>query len=280
MFLVFDIGGTNSRFALSQDGRSIGDPVIVATPQDFDAGMHMFQEISDRLRDGQKIDCAVGGIAGVFDQGKNDLYASPHLPNWVGKHLRDELSSVLKTEVQVYNDSALVGLGEATVGSGRGYPIVSYITISTGVGGVRIVNGKIDVCAYNFEPGHQVIDINNLEDGFVTWESLISGTSLRSKMDSSVISSEQFWDTLNKFVAVGLNNTIVHWSPDVVILGGGMMESSGLTIEKISQHLTKILHIYPKLPAVRRAQLGSLGGLYGALKYLSNLKGGESDDWS
>jgi glucokinase len=50
------------------------------------------------------------------------------------------------------------GLGEAVFGAGKGREIVVYMTISTGVGGARIVGGKIDASAMGFEPGHQIID--------------------------------------------------------------------------------------------------------------------------
>ena len=65
---------------------------------------------------------------------------------------------ILLTDGYLANDSDLDGLGEATVGAGKGFNIVAYITVSTGIGGVRIVGGKIDVSTYGFEPGHQIID--------------------------------------------------------------------------------------------------------------------------
>jgi predicted NBD/HSP70 family sugar kinase len=39
MFILFDIGGTNMRVALSRDGETFEEPRIIPTPKDFDAGM-------------------------------------------------------------------------------------------------------------------------------------------------------------------------------------------------------------------------------------------------
>ena len=39
MFLVFDIGGTNMRLAVSRDGKNIEEPKILKTPKDFDEGI-------------------------------------------------------------------------------------------------------------------------------------------------------------------------------------------------------------------------------------------------
>ena len=43
-------------------------------------------------------------------------------------------------------------------GAGKGEEIVAYIKVSTGIGGVRIVDGKIDRNILGFEPGYQIID--------------------------------------------------------------------------------------------------------------------------
>ena len=42
------------------------------------------------------------------------------------------------------NEAALEGLGEAVLGSGKDKKLVVLITVGTGVGGVKIVNGRFD----------------------------------------------------------------------------------------------------------------------------------------
>ena len=64
MFILFDIGGTNMRVALSRDGQTFEEPRIVSTPKDFDAGMLALKNIATELTGGANIDAAGGGIAG------------------------------------------------------------------------------------------------------------------------------------------------------------------------------------------------------------------------
>src|SRR6185437_2466030 len=103
---------------------------------------------------------AAGGIAGVLNKAKDQLLNAPNLVNWINQPLGQSLSDIVSVSVKLENDASLGGLGEATYGSGQGYKIVGYLTIGTGVGGTRIVNGRIDQNALGFEPGHQTIDIN------------------------------------------------------------------------------------------------------------------------
>jgi predicted NBD/HSP70 family sugar kinase len=62
-----------------------------------------------------------------------------------------------------------------------------------------------------------------------------------------------------------LNNTIVHWSPQVVVLGGSMIIGDpAIPVDRIEAKLREILR-YPKMPAIKKAALGDFGGMYGAM---------------
>ena len=275
MYILFDIGGTKMRLALSRDGKSFCDPTIVDTPQKFEDGMALFRETFLALAGKERVLAMAGGIAGVFDKRKGMLSNAPNLPDWVGKPLRDELGKVCGAEVFIENDSALVGLGEALALAGNEQDIVVYITVSTGVGGARIVGRKIDEAAIGFEPGHQIIDPDNTlcpECEGNDLESYVSGRAVgkRYGMKPYEVKEEALWkETLPKFLAYGLNDTIVHWSPDVVILGGSMIVGDpAISIEATEHYLKELMHIFPNLPPIKKAKLGAEGGLYGALAYL------------
>lgn len=263
MYILFDIGGTKMRFAVTKDGKEFGEPKVVDTPPSFEEGIALIKEIAVELSEEKEIKTAVGGVAGAFNKEKSKLINSPHLHSWVNRELKGELESAFNAPVYLENDSALAGLGEAISGAGKGKDIVAYITVSTGVGGVRIVNGKIDNSAYGFEPGHQIIDFK--ESKYL--EDLISGTAIEKKFTKRAyeVTDEKVWDELAKLLAYGLNNTIVHWSPDVVVLGGSMIvKEVGIKIPKVVECLKSILYIFPKLPEIKQASLEDFGGLYGA----------------
>lgn len=276
MYLLFDIGGTNMRLALSRDGATFEEPKIVPTPKDFSAGMAMLGSLAKELLGDSKPIAAAGGIAGTLSRDRTRFINGPHLQGWNGKPIKEALSSALGCPVFVENDTAIVGLGEAVAGSGKGYQICAYVTVSTGVGGVRIVDEKIDVAAIGFEPGHQIIDADgtlckNSVCGFgLDFESAVSGTSISERYGKKPyeITDTAFWEEMARILAYGLNNTIVHWSPDVVVIGGSMMKKIGIPVDRVQAHLKGILHIYPELPVIVHSALGDIGGLHGALHFV------------
>jgi len=96
------------------------------------------------------------------------------------------LEEILEVPVFLRNDTAIVGLGEAHAGAGKGHEIVVYITVSTGVGGVRIIKGEIAKNQFGFEIGHQIIDLDGSVcpscEKPVDLENMISGRATEQRL--------------------------------------------------------------------------------------------------
>jgi glucokinase len=272
MYILFDIGGTKMRIAGSRDCKEFaGDPIIIDTPSDFEEGMKALKDAIRNISSGEEIEIIGGGIAGPFNQKTGCLIKGPNISNWVDKPLRTRLEDEFNVPVYIENDSALVGLGEMHHGAGNKEGIGVYITVSTGVGGARFIDGYIDEATVGFEPGHEIIDPDksmcpDCENGEL--ESYIGGaaTEKRTGKKPYEITEPEFWDTYAKYLAYGLNNTIVHWSPNVLVLGGSMIVGDpAIPVDKTIEYLKDILKIFPELPEIKKAELGALGGLYGAM---------------
>jgi glucokinase len=272
MYLIFDIGGTHTRVAYSNNGKTISGKTSFPTPNTFSEGIKQIRTSVKDFSIAGKVSYAVGGVAGPLDQTKAKLVNAPHLRNWAGKPLKKELQKIAKCGVTLENDTALVGLGEATHGAGKGYRIVSYITISTGVNGVRVVDGIIDKTAMGFEIGHQIV--NPGHPTRKTIEKLISGTAIKRiyKKQPSEIESAKIWKEISDWVAIGIANTAVYWSPHIIVLGGGVSNELKHYFPYIKSRLKKELTIFKKHPVIKKSTLKSTGGLYGGLAIIQNQK--------
>ena len=271
MYILFDIGATQMRIASSRDGKKIADVKIVSTPDNFMEGMALFQKLAPELARHERIKAVAGGTAGSLDRKKGMIFDSPNLPDWNNKPLRKTLEQMFDTKkIYLENDTALVGLGEAVEGAGKKNNIVAYVTISTGVNGVRIVDGTIDRSAMGFEIGHQII--GGYPDK--TLENAIGAAALarRYNMPASQITDPMVWEIAHLNLAYGLHNTILHWSPDIVVLGGGQVRAGSIKMEKINTFVSKLRHMFPTIPPIKKASLGDLGGIHGALIYLRQQK--------
>lgn len=260
------------RIGISSDGNTIEKREVVPTPADYYGGLDVFRAYMDKHSLIGKIKAVAGGIAGPLDRDKTMLVNSPNLPLWVLKPLKSTLLDIIGAQVLLENDSAVVGLGEAVKGAGQGKRIVAYLGIGTGIGGVRIVNGKIDEYSVGFEPGHQVVDISSTYvdgcGGLGHLEALVSGSGVERLYEQKPeeITDRQTLEEITRIIAYGVNNTICYWSPDVVILGGSMMKI--ISIDLIKFYLEETFRIYSEIPPLKEAILGDSAGLLGGLTLL------------
>ena len=252
--------------AISTDGERIARKEIFDTPDDFDGGIEAITAAIKELAGSSRIEAVAGGLPGPLDKAKTMSINPPNLPAWKNMPFKAKLADKLGTDnIHLMNDAAAAGIGEAIYGAGKGYNIVAYLTISTGIGGARIINGNIDVNSLGFEPGHQIIDISSGLD----LEETISGSAIEKRYGKKAedIHDKAIWEEIEKTLAVGLNNTIVHWSPDIVVLGGSMTDS--IDIVKLREYTAKYCRIFPSIPPIVKRALGDDTGLYGAMGYLN-----------
>lgn len=276
-YVLLDIGGTNTRVAISEDLKTFAEPKKFKTPKNFKEGIDAIVEIVKEMTDNE-IRGVAGGMRGVLNAEKSGIVVDPGkiLTDWEEQSIVGALSKKLKTTTFLENDSAIVGLGEAVFGGGEGYGIVAYHTVSTGVGGVRIENGVVDAATHGFEPGHQILDIDHtiLGEGVEpTLENLVSGKALESQTGEKpydIPQSDAVWDQLAKYLAYGLRNTVMYWSPEVIVLGGSMIVGDPrILLNDIIKHTHEVVGDSFTVPEIVDAELGDFGGLYGAMALLS-----------
>lgn len=271
MYIVVDIGGTNTRIAASRDLERFDAPIIIETSPRYEPGITALAEAALTAAGGEKIAAVVCGITGIVSKADGTVLKNRHA-NWLGKSIVPDIEARLSCKAHFENDVALVALGEAHFGAGQGSASMVYMTVSTGVNAARIVHGELDTGVFTAETGGQIF----FDDGRpVTFEGLVSGTAIQKKYGKhprELGLGHPVWEELAEIVSVGLYNSILHWSPNRVVLGGSMFNEIGISVESVRKHLDVINTKYPAMPEVVHSALGDLGGLWGGLARLRALR--------
>jgi predicted NBD/HSP70 family sugar kinase len=273
MYIMADIGGTKTRIAASRDLAAFGEPIIFTTPSNYEEGIQRIVEAARQLAAGEAITGMACGMRGVLSHDHRALVQDTKLVAWGGHALADDLGEKLSTKVVLENDTAMVGLGEAYFGAGKGASIVAYITISTGVGGVRITDGVIDRTSEGFEIGGQYL---NVEGEAQTFEDLVSGAAVEKKYGmhpKDLGHDSPVWDELARITAFCVHTTILHWSPDRVVFGGSMFNETGIKVDRVHFYAQEIMQKHPTIPEFAHATLGDFGGLWGGMRRLQEERG-------
>lgn len=275
ILLAVDLGGTRMRAALvAEDGRIV-ERRERPTPRERSCAGALL-ELAGGVLEGSGVRDAVIGVPGRVDYGAGRMEHAPNLPaHWAPELTGEHLSAALGVRVALANDADLAAVGEFRFGAGAGARDVVYLTISTGVGagvilGGRLVRGRRSLA----EAGHTIIDRSSLKRGEpATFEDQASGTALArlgaavgiddgaaAVVEGTVAgdpAAGRVWAEVVEAAAVGATNLAHLFSPEVIVVGGGVANAGALLLDPIRRHLDE--HGPSSLPSPIRVVGAGLG---------------------
>ena len=248
--------------------------------------------------------------AGIIDSNQGVITLSPNLPGWQDIPLRDIIKEKYKVDTFLLNDASAAALGEHQFGAGKGVNSLIYLTVSTGIGGGLIIDGKLylGACGSAGEIGHMTIDVNGPKcscGNTGCLEALASGTAMAREAIRRIKQGEnssltvivggkieditaekisiaaQGGDSLAleviseavTYLGVGLANLVNIFNPEMIIIGGGVAKMGDLLFEPAGQAVRERAFQLPA-QAVRivPARLGDNVGVLGAAVFARQQK--------
>lgn len=238
--LGIDIGGTGIKASavIVQTGDLIGTHLKVPTPNPSTPTvmLNTIKGIITNLNWKGKVG---SGFPGVIKRG--EIFTAANLSKeWIGLNLENEIRNFTEDTVVVINDADAAGLAEMKFGAGVEYNkdgggVVLLITLGTGIGSALFVDGRL---VQNTEFGHIEID------------------GIDAEKRASTVHKEQeglSWDEWGGRVNRYLQTMEKLLSPDVIIIGGGVSDSS----DKFFPFIKVRAKIFP-------AKMGNDAGIVGA----------------
>ena len=148
LLLGLDFGGTKLTASVARSGeKELLGRDQCPTPQ-VDTARPVFEvmvELARRvLRSADGRPSAVGvSFGGPVDAAAGRVRTCHHLPGWEDVPLREWVETAFDAPAVVENDANAAAVGEWRCGAGRGCDDLLYITVSTGVGGGLVLDGRL-----------------------------------------------------------------------------------------------------------------------------------------
>ena len=304
--LVADLGGTNIRTALlDREGRMSRRHSTPTLAQDGrDNVMMRLLGALEHVSSFAEADSIVGvglSVASPTDPATGAMYGPPNLPGWDGYSPKPLLEERFSLRATVVNDATVAALAEYRYGAGRGHRHIIYMTVSTGIGGGVVVDGKLYTGSRGFagEIGHITIDCNGppCRCGNVgCLEAMCSGTAVAriarerlascessallnrvegdlDKVDALMVAdaarsgdatAQAIMAEVTASLGTGIVSLLHAFDPDIIVIGGGMSLDLDMMLPGISRQidLRAMAHHRGRLPVVR-SQLGDDVSLLG-----------------
>lgn len=271
MYLGIDIGGTKTLVASFNDDGTIADQVKFATPQDYQSFLSDLVAHLDQLPTKEFVYCGVG-MPGIIDRDNGvSKWAGGNLGWAENCPLAADIGGMVGCPVAIENDANLAGLSEANLIRDQ-YRTALYLTVSTGIGGVLIIDGVIDPHTINSEVGHMLYPA---EGGYKTWEELTSGKAIVDKYGqrAAEISDPETWRAISEKLAVGLINLSAVLTPQVIIIGGGVGANLNRFQTYLDEQLQKLKPSGVVVPPVVKAQRPEEAVIYGCYTLAKEKRG-------
>lgn len=268
-----DLGGTKINGALADlEGRIISQNVISTNASEGETKVlnRIFEVIEKVLTDAN---IAIGNIKaigigspGPLDTKKGIIISTPNIP-FDNFELVKPIKEKFNVPTYLDNDANVAAIGEHIFGAGKGTENMVFVTVSTGVGGGAIINGKIyrgNNCNA-LEVGHTTLE----KDGprcncgnYGCVEALASGTAIAKRANEAVERGEEtslrnykkltsyevfeeakkgdkiateILDSCLNYLGICVANIIAIFDPEMVIIGGGVSHGGNIVFDKVNQ---------------------------------------------
>ena len=163
LILSLDFGGTKLAAATVKAGSRewlYHESRFSPAHADALSDLEIMRSLIKSVLKGNKPDAIGISFGGPVDATTGLVRLSHHVPGWENVPLKQLFEEDYNVPVSIDNDANVAAIGEYRFGAGQGYDSLFYITISTGVGGGWIINGKLWRGALGMagEIGHIVVD--------------------------------------------------------------------------------------------------------------------------
>jgi glucokinase len=204
------------------------------------------------------------GAPGISNPAEGVVYCSPNIPDWNAVPLRSIIEDGTGKRAFLINDANAAALGELAYGAAVGVKNYVYVTVSTGIGGGIIIDGKLYTGSRGMagEVGHMVVEPDGMPcncGSHGCWELYASGTAIArrarekivagsptaltgmaggdpARIDAPMIAraaragdnlSQQLIKETARYLAMGFGNIINVLNPELIVVGGGLTKMGG-----------------------------------------------------
>ncbi len=294
-----DVGGTNIRAALINID---GDVELKVKELTGSEPLKVLLSLVDSLfaQQGNNIYGIGLAVAGIVDTRNGIVLRSPNIQKLTGLNLKNEFIDRYKKCIVIENDANAAAYGEKFSGSGRNFKDFVILTLGTGIGGGIVINNRLLSVAS--EIGHMSINANGLPcacGSIGCLEAYASASAISSTAISEIergkesilkdlysgnlykITTEDIYnaalegDSLSRMVlkeagrnlGIGIANIINIFSPEAVILTGGLLGAWNIYIDSAIKEASKrtLKELYQKVKIIP-SLLGDDAGVIGAAR--------------
>lgn len=272
-FIGVDLGGTKISGAVVDCRNNMVSmhtvPTLASSGEDGVMGriICVLEKVIEKAKIDKKDVVSIGiGAPGPLNIKEGTIITTPNLPF---KNFNIVKAVEEKFHIPVYldNDGNVAALGEYTFGAGKNATNMIYVTVSTGIGGGAVLNGKLYRGSSNnaLEIGHITLEKNGPRcncGNYGCAEALASGTAIKKaaiyevqrgaktslanykditayevfkEAEKGDAVAKSIRDNALNYLGILISNLINSFDPDVIVIGGGVSSAGDIVFNVVKE---------------------------------------------
>lgn len=289
-YICIDIGGTAIKHGVIRESGVFAETGEMPTQAELSGGpgiMEKAKKIVAFYKEKYRPSGICVSTAGMVDcECGKIIHSGPSIPDYTGTEIKKELERFGAVPCEVENDVNCAGLAEAYAGAAKDAGISLCLTVGTGIGGAIIINKKVfrgfsgSACevGYMHMPGGAFQDMgagSTLVKKVAEYKGIsagdIDGKYVFERAAGGDEDCVRAIDEICSILGMGIANICYVLNPEVVVLGGGIMEQRKFLGERLRNSLERCL-----IPAVfsntklEFASNGNKAGMLGAFYHFQS----------
>jgi glucokinase len=276
--LAVDLGGTKTATALVRDDGTIADRSKALAARTLERTVAQIAEAATQAR----IEAIGLIIPGIYNPHTGMAWA-PNLWGWDEVPLRDAVAAVTDVPVVIASDRTGYVMGEAWLGAAAGLQDVVFVAVGTGIGVGILAGGRVIEGSRGIAGAAGWMALNPAwKDEYAQkgcWESEAAGPGIASRARANtaeeVFHSARTGDAAAcqalrasaDYLGMGIANLVSILNPEMVVLGGGVMEGADLLLPGIREGIRRWAQpISARNVDIEVTKLGANAGLLGSAR--------------
>jgi glucokinase len=276
--LAIDLGGTKTALAFVDGSGRVTKKEKLPAGRTLDGSIN---QVANYLG-GARPESAGIIVPGIYDSKTGEAWA-PNLWGMDRVALREAAEQTLGVPVAIASDRAGYVLGEEWLGIARGLNDIIFVSVGTGIGVGILSGGSVIEGAHGIAgaAGWMIVGGPWKEEYRQCggWETEAAGPAVarRAGMESAeaVVAAARggsekaraALDATADYLALGIAGLIGVLNPEMVVLGGGLMQASDLLLDRIRRNaLLWTQPIAAQTTRIEKTTLGEDAGLLGAAR--------------
>jgi glucokinase len=294
LYAGFDLGGTQLKYGLLDERLNLVFKGKAPTPPTMTGLLDLFGRLWEELKskDRRTIQAAGFGIPGIFSLKEQKIYQSPNYSDLDGFEIRPAIARFIQVPFWIDNDANIAAYGEFRCGAGRNVRHLLLLTLGTGVGSGIIIDGELlhGSCGFAAEMGHIVVHpdgercncgsrgcleteaaagpiVRNYRE-LTRSEEPLTAEEVAARAKKGDAAARKSFERASYYLGIGLGIAINLLNPELILLGGGVMDSGDLIVpHALAEAGRRSYKATFACCSIERASLGNDAGLMGAAAF-------------